>query len=283
MDLPPSALGDLAERMGGDVRPERRAVIVRMLAPSSTGGAHALVPLLSRRYVQDARNAIERGAAVLADPNAIDGTGIVADWVHPHAGWALACLLDDAIAKDALPIVGAGAVIAESAVLGPRVTIGARVVVGPGAVIGNPGFGFVTGPNGHARAVPQKGGVVIEDDVAIGALTTVDAGTLAPTIIRRGAKLDAHVHVGHNGDVGEGAILCAQTGLAGSVVIGRGAVLGGQVGVADHCTIGAGAKIAAKSGVIGDVPPGAVFAGYPAIERGRWLRGLARVFARPRP
>jgi UDP-3-O-[3-hydroxymyristoyl] glucosamine N-acyltransferase len=130
--------------------------------------------------------------------------------------------------------------------------------------------------------VPQLGGVVIEDDVYIGALCTVDAGTLGPTIIRRGAKLDAHVHVGHNAEVGEGALLCAQTGLAGSVVIGRGAVLGGQVGVADHCRIGDGAKIAAKSGVIGDVPAGATYAGYPAIERMRWLRGLARGLRRGR-
>jgi UDP-3-O-[3-hydroxymyristoyl] glucosamine N-acyltransferase len=86
------------------------------------------------------------------------------------------------------------------------------------------------------------------------------------------------VHVAHNCDVGEGAIIAAQSGLAGSVTVGRGALLGGQVGVADHVTIGEGARIAAKSGVIGDVPAGAVVAGYPAVPRVRWLRALARAY-----
>jgi UDP-3-O-[3-hydroxymyristoyl] glucosamine N-acyltransferase len=128
------------------------------------------------------------------------------------------------------------------------------------------------------REIPQLGGVVIEDDVYIGACCTIAAGTIAPTVIRRGVKLDAQVHVGHNCDVGEGTIIAAQSGLAGSVVVGKGVMMGGQVGVADHITIGDGAKIAAKSGVIGDVAAGATFAGYPAVERGRWLRGLAALY-----
>ncbi len=131
---------------------------------------------------------------------------------------------------------------------------------------------------GAVRPVPQLGGVVIEDDVVIGPLCTVDAGTLGPTRIRRGAKLDAHVHVGHNGDIGEGTIIAAQCGFAGSVTIGRGVLVGGQVGVADHVTIGDGARIAAKSGVIGDVPAGATYAGYPAVPRMRWLRAFARIY-----
>lgn len=156
--------------------------------------------------------------------------------------------------------------------------IGARVRIGHCTVIGRPGFGWATGPNGAVRAIPQLGGVVIEDDVIIGALCTIDAGTLGPTIVRRHAKIDAHVHVGHNGDIGEGAIIAAQSGFAGSVTLGRGVQVGGQVGIADHVTVGDGAKIAAKSGVIGDVPPGAIVAGYPAVPRGRWLRALARMY-----
>jgi UDP-3-O-[3-hydroxymyristoyl] glucosamine N-acyltransferase len=126
--------------------------------------------------------------------------------------------------------------------------------------------------------MPQLGGVVIEDDAVIGPLCTIDAGTLAPTRIRRGAKLDAHVHVAHNCDIGEGAIIAAQSGFAGSVTVGKGVLVGGQVGVADHVTIGDFARIAAKSGVIGDVPPGAIVAGYPAVPRSRWLRALARAY-----
>jgi len=123
-------------------------------------------------------------------------------------------------------------------------------------------------PDGQGvRRIPQLGGVVIEDDVAIGPLTTVDAGTLAPTRVRRGAKIDAHCHVGHNCDIGEGALVAAQSGFAGSVVVGRNVLIGGQVGIADHVRVGDGARIAAKSGVIGDVPAGAVVAGYPAVSR----------------
>jgi UDP-3-O-[3-hydroxymyristoyl] glucosamine N-acyltransferase len=128
------------------------------------------------------------------------------------------------------------------------------------------------------RAVPQLGGVVIEDDVVIGPLSTVDAGTLSPTRIRRGAKLDAHVHVGHNVDIGEGTIVAAQCGFAGSARIGRGVLVGGQAGIADHVVVGDGARIAAKSGVIGDVAPGATVAGYPAVPRIRWLRALAILY-----
>jgi UDP-3-O-[3-hydroxymyristoyl] glucosamine N-acyltransferase len=84
--------------------------------------------------------------------------------------------------------------------------------------------------------------------------------------------------VGHNCDIGEGTRIAAQSGFAGSVVVGRGVLVGGQVGVADHVVIGDGARIAAKSGVIGDVAPGAIVAGYPAVERHRWLRGLAELY-----
>jgi len=245
--------------------------------------------VLSSRYVKAAQQAAGRGAALLVDASveaSLRGAAIT--WVHDHATWALAGVLDDAIVADADAQVGEGSRVAPTAVLGPRVVIGARVIIGAGAVIGHPGFGWAQGPGGVLRAVPQLGGVIVEDDVSIGPLCTIDSGTLAPTRIRRGAKLDAHVHVGHNGDVGEGTILAAQCGLAGSVTLGRGVLVGGQTGFADHVTVGDGARVAGKSGVIGDVPPGAVVAGYPAVPRARWLRALASLYrstskARSRP
>ena len=132
------------------------------------------------------------------------------------------------------------------------------------------------------RAIPQLCGVVLEDEVAVGPLSTIDAGTLVPTRIRRRAKLDAHVHVGHNSEVGEDTLIAAQCGFAGSVTIGARVLVGGQVGIADHVVVGDDARIAAKSGVIADVPAGAVMAGYPAVPRMRWLRAMAKLFGAAR-
>jgi UDP-3-O-[3-hydroxymyristoyl] glucosamine N-acyltransferase len=173
--------------------------------------------------------------------------------------------------------VGARAQIGEGAIVYGRSHIGERVVIGPLSVIGRPGFGFTTSPSGEVVRIPQLGGVVIEADAEIGPLCTIDAGTLSPTIVRRGVKLDAHVHVAHNVDLGAGTIVAAQSGFAGSARIGSGVLVGGQAGVKDHATVGAGARIAAKSGVIGDVAPGAVVAGFPAVPRIRWLRAWAKL------
>ncbi len=238
-----------------------------------------MTPVLAPRWRTAAREAAARGASLLVDAS-LEGSWLESArevWVHDDASWAMAALLDDALAPMLAAEVGEGCHIAPSAVLGPRVVLGARVTIGAGAVIGHPGFGWASRSGRAPRAVPQLAGVIIEDDVAIGPLCTIDAGTLSPTRIRRGAKLDAHVHVGHNGDVGEGTIIAAQSGFAGSVTIGREVLIGGQVGVADHVTIGDRARIAAKSGVIGDVPAGATVAGYPAVPRVRWLRALAKL------
>jgi UDP-3-O-[3-hydroxymyristoyl] glucosamine N-acyltransferase len=193
--------------------------------------------------------------------------------------WAMAKVLTERARPDGSePARGVDVTLGPNVTVGPRVTLGNRVRVGASSVLGSEGFGWATGPGGERVHVPQLGGVVIEDDVWIGPLVTIDAGTLGPTIVRRGVKLDAHVHVGHNGDIGEDTLVAAQSGFAGSVKIGRRVLIGGQVGIADHLEVGDDARIAAKSGVIGDVPSGAVVAGYPAVPRVRWLRGLARLY-----
>jgi UDP-3-O-[3-hydroxymyristoyl] glucosamine N-acyltransferase len=278
--IPPRAVADLAMRHGGTIR-HGASGGVRRIRPIARAGIGELAPVLAPRWLDEAAAAVARGAVLLLDESLATSREDIAAlpaWVHPNATWAMAELLDyaDMPAEDA--IIGPDCTIGRGAVILPRVRLGARVTVGPGAVIGAPGFGFATNAEGRTRHVPQLGGVVIGDDVHIGALATIDSGTLGPTIIGDRVKLDAQVHVGHNCEIGDDTIIAAQSGLAGSVVVGRGVLVGGQVGIADHVTIGDGARLAAKSGVIGDVPAGATFAGYPAVDRHRWLRALAELY-----
>ncbi|MBS2017799.1 MAG: hypothetical protein JST00_33285 [Deltaproteobacteria bacterium] len=299
--IAPRALADFVERHGGVLRsmaasppgkggartpsdaPTRRSTatdVVRRLAPLSRAGAGDLAPLLNARYVDEATAAVSRGAMLLVDDALASRADVAAlpGWFHPHATWALAAMLDYADCPATAATTGEACSIGKNVVLGPRVKIGSRVVIGSNVVIGEAGFGFARGAGDAVRHIPHYGGVIIEDDVHIGAGSTIASGTLGPTVIKKGAKLDAQVHVGHNCEVGEGTMIAAQTGLAGSVVVGKGVMIGGQVGIADHVVIGDGARIAGKSGIIGDIPPGATYAGYPAVERPRWLRGLAELY-----
>lgn len=156
-----------------------------------------------------------------------------------------------------------------------RVIIGNRVVLQPGCVVGGDGFGFVLSPDGTSRRITQTGTVVIEDDVEVGANTTIDRAAIGATRICRGVKLDNLVMVAHGCVVGEGTVIAAQTGLSGSTQVGRYVRLGGQVGAAGHLTIGDRAQVAAQSGVHNDVPAGAVYGGTPAVDIRRWRRDFA--------
>ncbi len=152
--------------------------------------------------------------------------------------------------------------------------LGDNVLVQNGAVIGADGFGFARdGARWHK--IPQSGPTVIEDDVEIQANACVDRASIGETRIRRGAKIDNLVQVGHGSTVGEHTLLCAQVGLAGSTTVGNNVMLAGQVGVAGHCTIGDGAVATAQSGIPNDVAAGKIVSGYPAIDNRQWLRSVA--------
>ena len=169
----------------------------------------------------------------------------------------------------ALVYVGTGVEIGEGTVVYPHVTlrdgvrIGRRVVIHAGAVLGADGFGFAFDGTAH-RKVPQVGGVLIEDDVEVGANTTIDRATFGDTIVRRGTKIDNLVQIGHNVEVGEHSLLVAQVGISGSSRLGRGVVLAGQVGVADHVTIGDGVIAGAQAGIPSSLEAGARVLGTPA-------------------
>jgi UDP-3-O-[3-hydroxymyristoyl] glucosamine N-acyltransferase len=308
IDLPGSqAVVELVSRFGGRVDAEAAAEsITRVVSPEHATRPNELVVLTSARRLDAARRA---PGIVLCSEELVARLDRARCWAHAHAMWVVARLVSplvvparpgaapDAVVEPGASVasdvaLGPGAVVLSGARIGEGSQIGAgavifgsvvlqrRVVVGPLAVVGRPGFGWVTGPDGNLERMPQLGGVVVEDDVEIGPLCTVDSGTLGPTLIKRGAKLDAHVHVGHNAEIGEHTLIAAQSGFAGSARIGRSVLVAGQVGVADHVCVGDGARLSAKSGVIGDVPAGAVVAGFPAVARITWLRAMAVLLGR---
>ncbi|MPZ36949.1 MAG: UDP-3-O-(3-hydroxymyristoyl)glucosamine N-acyltransferase [Rhizobiales bacterium] len=204
--------------------------------------------------------------------------------VHPSARLESGVTIDPGAVIGAGAEIGSGTVIAANAVIGAQVRIGRDCAIGPnasiayaligdrvilhaGCRIGQDGFGFVMGPGGH-RKIPQIGRVIIQDDVEIGAGTSIDRGGLRDTVIGEGTKIDNQVQVAHNISIGRHCVVAAQVGISGSVVIGDYVVMGGQVGIADNLTIGEGARIGAKSGILSDIPAGETWVGYPAM-RGR--------------
>jgi UDP-3-O-[3-hydroxymyristoyl] glucosamine N-acyltransferase len=160
----------------------------------------------------------------------------------------------------------AGAVVREGT------KIGDRVVLQAGVVIGGDGFGYVPLPDASAHKIPQTGTVTLADDVEIGANTTIDRAAMGATMIRRGAKLDNLVMIGHGCDIGEGALIAAQVGLSGSTKLEAGVRMGGQVGAAGHLTVGKNTMVAAQSGIPHDVPANSVIGGYPAVDIRSWRR-----------
>jgi UDP-3-O-[3-hydroxymyristoyl] glucosamine N-acyltransferase len=189
-------------------------------------------------------------------------------------------------------VVGAHCVIARGARVGarchlyPSVTvysgsvIGDRVVIHAGARIGSDGFGYVQRDGQHLK-IPHVGRCIIEDDVEIGANTTIDRGSIDDTVVGAGTKIDNLVQIAHNVRIGRVCLIMAQVGIAGSVRVEDGAMLLGQVGVSGHHTIGKGARLAAQAGVFGDIPAGETWSGYPARPHKEALRAQAALFKLP--
>ncbi len=170
--------------------------------------------------------------------------------------------------------IGRHTIIHSNVVIGRNVKIGDYVIIHSGAVIGADGFGFEKKEEGYLK-IPQIGGVVIEDDVEIGANCTIDRATIGNTVIKKGVKLDDQVHIAHNVTVGEHTVMAAQTGIAGSTRIGKWVMMGGQVGVKDHTEVADYTIVMAQSGITKPTESGKMYVGSPAREARKAWRELA--------
>ena len=250
-----------------------------------------------------------RGMALLVTPEPYHGYARIAGAFYPaprpEAAVAPSAVIDDTAVVgedcrvDAGAVIGAGArigrrchiganaVIGDAVVLGDDCVVGscaslafcvvgARVVIHAGVRVGEDGFGFAPGREEHLK-VPQLGRVRIEDDVEIGANTTIGRGAGPDTVIGAGCKIDNLVQIAHNVQLGRNCMVVAQVGISGSTTLGDGVMMGGQAGLTGHLRIGSGARIAAQSGVMRDVESGVAVGGSPAAPVREWLRGVATV------
>ena len=236
----------------------------------------ALARILERLY-PPRRPAAGVHPSAVVDPSALLGVGVS---VGPCAVVEAAAVIGDRTVIGPGCVVGRAACLGADCLLHPRVVVahgcivGDRCILQPGVVVGGDGFGFATVAGVHHK-VPQVGRAILEDDVELGANTTVDRGSLGDTVVGRGSKVDNLVMLAHNVRLGQGCILTGQVGIAGSTRLGRHVVMGGQSGVAGHVEIGDGAQIAAKSAVFKDLPGGQLYSGVPARPHREWLRTQA--------
>jgi UDP-3-O-[3-hydroxymyristoyl] glucosamine N-acyltransferase len=265
------------------------AVVPADYSPAASGRMAVIAAAQPRLwFARAARLMAEPPPARSLHPSAVIAVGAhLAETASVGAGAVVGhgAVIGDYSRVEAGAVIGDGVVIGEYCRIYPRAvlyagtTVGDRVIVHAGAVLGSDGFGYVRDAvNGSYTQFPQQGRLVIEDDVEIGANTTIDRGALTETRIRRGAKLDNLVHVGHNCDVGEDVVIASQTGISGSSTIGRGAVLAGQVGIGDHAHVGDGVILGGQAGVLSGktlTTTGTVLWGTPAKPLREYLRELA--------
>jgi UDP-3-O-[3-hydroxymyristoyl] glucosamine N-acyltransferase len=264
-----------AESSGAGSRVGMATRAIQSIDPSDP----RLLPVVDPRYAfalvarfLRSREEVATGGALLIDPTAVLGEG-----VQLGAGTAIGpyAVLGDGVT------LGEDCTVLANVTIYAGTTIGSRAVVQAGAVLGATGFGYArNSATGEYLAFPQQGTLVIEDDVEIGANTTIDRGALGETRIGAGTKIDNLVHIAHNCVLGRNVIIAAQTGISGSCVIEDGAVLGGQVGLGEHVHVGPGVILGGGAGVLSHKKvrgPGEVFWGRPARPLKQYLRDLARL------
>ena len=207
-----------------------------------------------------AENQVAVGANSVIGRNVQIGPGVT---IHPNV-----TIYDDVT-------IGSGSVIHSGVAVRERTVIGERVIIHNNSVIGCDGFGYAKDEERRWLKIPQAGRVVLDDDVEIGAGTTIDRASVGESRIGRGSKIDNLVQIGHSCTIGEDSLLCAQVGLAGSSHIGSRVILAGQAGVAGHLKIGDDVVLTAKSATSHDIPAGKVISGIPAFDNRDWLRSTA--------
>ena len=211
-------------------------------------------------------------------PTARIGEGVV---LAPGAIVGPGAEIGDHVRVGAHAVIGRGVTIGRRAQIAPHAVIafahiGDDVVIQANASIGGSGFGFASGADGHIK-IPQLGRVIVQDQVEIGANSTVDRGALGDTIIGEGTKIDNLVQIGHNSKIGRHCVLAGQVGISGSVVLGDFVIVGGMAGIADHVTIGDRARLAGLSGVAQDLEGGRDYGGIPARPIRQWHREMALI------
>jgi UDP-3-O-[3-hydroxymyristoyl] glucosamine N-acyltransferase len=239
----------------------------------------ALIALLPRLYRTPDRRPNVHPTAIIGRGVTLGADPVIGPYVHVGDG----ATLGDRVTLDAHCVVGAGVMVGNDVHLYPSVTVyagsrlGARVAIHAGACIGSDGFGYVY-KNGKHEKIPHVGRCIIEEDVEIGAGTTIDRGSIDDTVVGAGTKIDNLVHIAHNVRIGRLCLIAAQVGISGSARLEDGVVIGGQAGFQGHHTIGKGARIGGQSGVFGDVPAGETWSGYPARPHRESLRAQAALF-----
>jgi UDP-3-O-[3-hydroxymyristoyl] glucosamine N-acyltransferase len=259
-----------------DVATSPTAASARIVVPKPQ---EALVSLLPALYRQRVRVPGVHESAVIGRGVRLGDDVSVGPFVHIGDG----AVIGDRTSIGAHCTIGAGVSIGADTTIYPSVTLysgtqlGSRVSIHASAVIGSDGFGYISGTSGHAK-IPHVGRCIIEDDVEIGAGTTIDRGSIDDTVIGAGTKIDNLVQIAHNVRIGRLCLIASQAGISGSVRIEDGVVIGGQAGFQGHHTIGKGARIGGQSGVFADVPAGETWSGYPARPHKESLRATAALF-----
>ena len=265
---------------------ERSAAAALIVAPTSRTSAKPII------VTEDPRLAFSKVLAIFAPERrvyeGIHPTAVIGAKAQlaPNVSIGAHAVLGDNVSVGAdsiihpLAYVGHDARIGQNSAIHPQAYIGERIIIGDnctihaGAVIGSDGFGYLQQATGH-RKIPQIGTVIIEDDVEIGANSTIDRATIAATIIGAGTKIDDSVHIAHNCVIGKHCLFAGQVGIAGSTEIGDFVVMGGQAGINDHIKICSQSVIGAQAGVFGTISEPGVYSGYGAGPHAHQLRILA--------